>query len=587
MTSYFRRHWLAFAILIIGAFLSVTSGWNDSLIVDEIPHIGAGYSYVSQQDMRLNIEHPPLAKDFAGFPLLFVNIPHSIFSSAFWQTDTNAQWEFGRALIFNTFHNADTIRRLAHLPMLFFYLTAGWILYLWVTSLRDKRAGLIALCFYVFSPTILAHSHFVTTDVPALWGAMLAITFFFRWLALPSRKTFAYALLALGLALLCKFSLILLLPFFVVVSLLYEVAFQNQKRILNTFILILSSILLVVWPVYLFHVRHYPIERQHADTLVITGYYSPGTLSNAIIWMSDKPFIRALGHYGLGFLMTLQRTQGGNITYFFGKVTTSSFSSYFPLVYLMKEPIPWLILLGTTMIFGLYSILSIKRKQLHESAIFDWLRMHFFIFCMAIWVFLYITASITSNLNIGIRHLLPIYPPLIALVTLIIISFYDRTNSEKLRYVSRAIFLGLVTWTILEVVWAFPLYLPYFNELVGGSSGGYRYVVDSNLDWGQDLIRFSDWIKKEKISKITFDYFGWSDPAYYLGDAYIWSSSTRFVDAEDFKKRNQSDGWLAVSATFLQNASGEGQTATPNYLWLKAFQPITVIGHSIFIYRIK
>jgi hypothetical protein len=303
--------------------------------------------------------------------------------------------------------------------------------------------------------------------------------------------------------------------------------------------------------------------------------------------MSDKPFIRALGHYGLGFLMTLQRTQGGNITYFFGKVTTSSFSSYFPLVYLMKEPIPWLILLGTTMIFGLYSILSIKRKQLHESAIFDWLRMHFFIFCMAIWVFLYITASITSNLNIGIRHLLPIYPPLIALVTLIIISFYDRTNSEKLRYVSRAIFLGLVTWTILEVVWAFPLYLPYFNELVGGSSGGYRYVVDSNLDWGQDLIRFSDWIKKEKISKITFDYFGWSDPAYYLGDAYIWSSSTRFVDAEDFKKRNQSDGWLAVSATFLQNASGEGQTATPNYLWLKAFQPITVIGHSIFIYRIK
>ena len=118
--------------------------------------------------------------------------------------------------------------------------------------------------------------------------------------------------------------------------------------------------------------------------------------------------------------------------------------------------------------------------------------------------------------------------------------------------------------------------------------GGHHWVVDSNLDWGQDLVRLRNFVKENNIPRIEFDYFGWADPYYYLKNSYIWSNSTKYLDAKDFKTRNQSDGWLAVSVTFLQGSEGAYDQPNPiNYNWLKAYNPTVVIGNSIFIYRIK
>jgi hypothetical protein len=150
------------------------------------------------------------------------------------------------------------------------------------------------------------------------------------------------------------------------------------------------------------------------------------------------------------------------------------------------------------------------------------------------------------------------------------------------------IFSFLLSWYVVENIKVYPYYLTYFNQVAGGPSGGYKYVTDSNLDWGQDLIRFSDWVKKNNIPKIEFDYFGWADPYYYLKDRYIWLSSSKYKDGSDFRARNQSDGWLAISATFLQGSQGPYDMPNPtNYLWLNSHQPVTVIGHSIFVYHIQ
>mgnify|MGYP001581265108 FL=1 len=141
---------------------------------------------------------------------------------------------------------------------------------------------------------------------------------------------------------------------------------------------------------------------------------------------------------------------------------------------------------------------------------------------------------------------------------------------------------------MVENIKVYPLYLTYFNQVAGGPSGGYRYVTDSNLDWGQDLIRFSNWVKKNNIPKIEFDYFGWADQSYYLGSRFEWMSRGKYLDAEDFKARNKSNGWLAISVTYLQETQGPPERPQyPNYLWLKSYQPVAVIGHSIFVYRIQ
>ena len=124
--------------------------------------------------------------------------------------------------------------------------------------------------------------------------------------------------------------------------------------------------------------------------------------------------------------------------------------------------------------------------------------------------------------------------------------------------------------------------------MAGGPAGGYKYVDDSNLDWGQELVRFSDWVKENNIKKIGFDYFGWADPSYFLGNRYEYVNSTKYKDADDFMKRNDTDGWIAVSYTFLNRAGGLSDSPRyPNYDWLKAREPITIIGYSIYVYRIQ
>src|SRR3989338_6645520 len=112
--------WVAIFIIAIASILAIASAWNDSVIVDEVPHIGAGYSYLVKRDMRLNPEHPPLAKDLAAIPLLFLKLKQDVFSSKAWLTDVNGQWDFGRALIFG--NDANLITRAVKLPMILFFI---------------------------------------------------------------------------------------------------------------------------------------------------------------------------------------------------------------------------------------------------------------------------------------------------------------------------------------------------------------------------------------------------------------------------------------------------------------------------------
>src|SRR3989344_6187549 len=160
--SNFQIKLLGTIIITSAVVLSITSAWNDSIIVDEIPHIGAGYSYLVKQDMRLNPEHPPLAKDLAAIPLLFLKLKQGVFDTKSWQSDLNGQWEFGRKLIFNSGNDANQITHLVKLPMLLFFVLSAILIFRWAKKLYGNKAGLIALILFSFSPTVLAHSRFVT-----------------------------------------------------------------------------------------------------------------------------------------------------------------------------------------------------------------------------------------------------------------------------------------------------------------------------------------------------------------------------------------------------------------------------------------
>ena len=543
--SFSWSNQVALAITAVATALAVTSVWNDSVIVDEVPHIGAGYSYLVKRDMRLNPEHPPLAKDLAAIPLLFLNLKQDAFNTKAWLTDINGQWEFGRALIFGSGNNADLITRAAKMPMLLFFIGSAWIIFVWTRNLYGDKAALIALILFCFSPTILAHSRFVTTDMPALFGVLSATYFFLAYLKAPSRNKFVLAALFFGIALLLKFSTVLLVPFFLIIGIF------KWRSFLKIILMVACGFIFVVGPVYQLQITNYPPARQYADTANLLAS-NTNPLKPLVVWASDKPIIRAYAQYGLGLLMVTQRATGGNQVYYRGETyITSAGHGYFPFVYLIKEPLAWLALLATAIAVAIAK--SVKRKA----------QINFEEIAMLLWLLIYWGISIKSNLNIGVRHLLPVYPFMIMLVSGQAIKLYSY------KAVKLAVPI-LLAWYIFANLRVFPYYLTYFNELAGGPSGGHNYVVDSNLDWGQDLKRLAMWTRKNKIENLQLDYFGWADQAYYLGNNFIWLTS----------KQRPAPGYFAVSATYLMN------NIHGDYSWLADKTPATIIGNSIFVYKI-
>jgi len=601
-----RTNLIVLIIIAISLILSILSIREDSFIVDEIPHIAAGYSYLVKGDMRLNPEHPPLAKDLAAIPLIFANLNKDVFSTKFWQEDLNGQWEFGRRLIFNSGNNAEQIKYLVRIPMLLFFVLSSLLIFKWGQKLYGNLGSIIALLLFSFSSTVLAHSRFVTTDVPALFGVLLATYFFVSYLRSSTKKSLFIASLAFGIALLLKFSTFLLVPFFLILALIYGFVKNPRpadgsapwlghkikdaaKTLVPTIIIFIIGFVIIVWPVYHLHTRNYPPQRQRNDTVQLLSSYGNRTFAEPVIWASDKPTLRAAAQYGLGLLLVNQRAVGGNTAFFLGEVSRFGWHSYFPIVYFLKEPFSWWALL----LIALVSAALRWRYAVKEWANrgYNFVRNNLEEFSMILWLVIYWGLSVNSTLNIGVRHLLPTYPFAILLVSGVISkiakSYQTKFYHKKLVAFYLLIFT-LISWYIYENIKTFPYYLTYFNQAAGGPSGGYKYVVDSNLDWGQDLVRLRNFVKENNIPRIEFDYFGWADPYYYLKNSYIWSNSTKYLDAKDFKTRNQSDGWLAVSVTFLQGSEGAYDQPNPiNYNWLKAYNPTVVIGNSIFIYRIK
>lgn len=584
---------LAGIILTVASILAVASAWNDSLIVDEIPHVGAGYSYVRMFDMRLNPEHPPLAKALAALPLRFMTLDESVFETSQWQIDVNGQWNFGRRLIFDSGNNAILITHLVKIPMLSFFVIAGIFVFLWTKKRYGSKAALLALALYAFCPTVLAHARFVTTDVPALFGIIVSSYCFIAYLKDPTVKRFWFAVLALGLALLCKFSTVLLIPYFIILAVVWMFSTgrneSNQKQQFLLFgkslLIILFSFVFVIWPFYFILSFNYPVDVQLNATQKLLAPNPHQNYARVVVWMADKPVLRSLAVYGTGLLMVVHRSEGGNQVYFNGVVEEKTAGpKYFPFVYFIKEPLAWWALVATAFIFFLYSLISTKKNR--RINIPSLIKDHFDELAMILWLGIYWYTSIRSTLNIGVRHLLPIYPFTIILVSgqlsLLYHAIKRRSTSFNVRLLAYEIFLFLMLgWFAFENLSVFPYYLSYFNETVGGPKGAYRYVVDSNLDWGQDLKRLATWVDEHHIASIELDYFGWSNPSYYLRDKFLWLTAKKFKGAEDFKARNTSNGWIAVSATFIMN------NFDTNYAWLYARKPVTVIGNSIFVYHIE
>lgn len=561
------------SILVVSFLLMLSVSRQESATMDELAHIPAGYSYLRYLDYRLNPEHPPLVKVLSAIPLVFLKLNFPVNDSS-WIQDVNGQWAVGNQFIYHSGNDADQIIFWARLGPIILTLLLTVLIYIWAKELLGERWALLPTFLFGLSPTVLTHGHYVTTDIGAALGVVLATYFFIKFLLKPSGEHLIFAGLAFGVAQLMKFSAALLVPYFVILVLIWCLRRRSWFRYFLSLIAIFFIGAFLVYLVYFVFTFHYPLAKQAADTkLILTSFKYPW-LSDLNIKMAESKLFRPLAHYLLGVLMAFQRSAAGNTAYFLGKVSSGGWWYYFPVVFLSKESLPSLILIGLAFIFGVFRLIKTKIYKLKFLS--DYLGTHFPEFSMLVFIVFYWLYSMNSQLNIGFRHILPTLPFIYILTTA---GLKNWVNSRRLASIFK---LGLIFtflfWFFLETVWAYPFYLSYFNQLAGGVSQGYRVATDSNYDWGQDLKRLKDWADKNLPAgrQVAVDYFGGGDVQYYLGDkAELWQSA----------RGNPKDigiEWLAVSVNTIQTAN--------EYYWLRELrnllQPDFRAGTSIFIYHL-
>lgn len=610
MEAFLKKHYkyVITVIMIFFVTVSVLNAKNDSATFDEVAHIPAGYSYVTQADTRLNPEHPPLLKDLIGIPLTFLDLKFDT-TGDFWTGKNlnriwdDGQWLAGKHLLYEAGNNPDQILFWARLPIILISVLLGLFLFKWGKEIGGTLCGLLVLTLYAFDPNILGHNHYVTTDIGIATFLTFAFYYFLKFIKNPTWKNVLIGGFFLGLVNLVKFSSLMAYPILGLVLISYpfikrlshaeakdEKKYLRLRIFLNYFgkgLVAFAISMAVVWVLYFANTFKMPQEIIAKQINFSFPLDDPNPLSqitnHSLSALNTTAITKPLAEYFLGVTMVFKRVAGGNGAYFLGNVSSKASTIYFPLVFVLKETLPFLMLILFALFFSLTQTFGTLAAGLREKN----LKKH----CKHFWqtsvteytllgfIILYSYLSITGNLNIGLRHLFPIIPLLYLLVAK---KVFDVLRGRHIvtKHQIQILLGALVIWIILIPVFTYPHYVSYFNPIVGGSKNGYRYVTDSNVDWGQDLKRLKIWLDQNpQIEKIHVDYFGGSKPEMVLGSKYVqWWDSMRPVEA----------GWYAISANSLQTSIYDkvNKNASNNYAWTNNFKPVTMIGNSILIYYV-
>jgi len=531
------RTTLAIAFLLICLFIiqGVVFIRANSQTYDEAMHLAAGYSYLTRHDFRLEPQNPPLIKEYLALPVfLAYRLPFNPDSQR-WNDD--AEHLVGYDFLYKSSVHADEIIALSRLFNLFLGVgviaLVGW----WASRLWGGGAAMLAMALASLDPNFVAHSSLVTTDVGVTLLIFLSAYLFWEYFLSPRWWLLIATGIAVGMALNAKFSGILLfaiMPLIVVLSLALDRNYfllPSKKRGQAGYHLVQSATLLLL--IFLLAMLAIP-----------PVYFFQGFQA----WLS-------------GFYRFLTLAQAGQSAFFLGEYSYQGWWNYFLVAFLIKTPVGSLILIVASIVFWRWGSALRSRDAI-------------FLLVPVLAVFL---ATTQAKVDIGLRHILPVYPFLFVLAGRLATIHVGPGPLMPL-------LLGVpLIFTAISSVRISPHHIAYFNELVGGPDQGYRYLVDSNLDWGQDLKGVKSYMEKERLPIIYLSYFGTAPPSYY-GIRYQYVPGTWPLEWPPPAERVPADAprkMLAISANNLQELATFND---PLFRWLRARQPITKIGYSIFVY---
>jgi 4-amino-4-deoxy-L-arabinose transferase-like glycosyltransferase len=561
-------------VVVVGLMIGAMR--QESATVDETVFLGAGWSYWHGYRYRLNPEHPPAMQLLAAVPAAITGVRLSPFGAAllngqamaetcerwdlrsnrdplptavlfprgpsFYHYPFNEQSLFGGLFVYSGLNDAERLLFWGRLCAVALTLLTGLLVFLWTGNLKAAPVGVLAAAMFLLNPVILAYGHIVQSDIGMALMFPLAVWMFARWIETPGWRTCAWAGLTAGVALVTKFTAVILVPAFLVLWLLGRRYRGGLRRARWKQILVMAGIAWgVVLLVYLLRWKPAPpIDAVTAARLGVPPWFV---------------FLRPIlipSEFFKGLALTLQHAHSGHESYLNGIWSDRGWWYYFPLAFAMKTPLSFLL-------FSVAGALAAirYRKELRFAELAAWAG-----------AIVYLGCSMFSRANLGVRHVLPLYPLLAVGATCALSRWAASWAEAHRKSVGRAgglfVALGLVSVTL-----SYPFYICYLNPLAGGVEYGYRHLLDSNYDWGQDVTRLKRFLDERGIGRIYLCYFGTQQAIEY------YRIPNDFVDSP--AARQIREGYLVISAQALMR---------PEWNWLReSYQPVARVGYTLFVYR--
>jgi 4-amino-4-deoxy-L-arabinose transferase-like glycosyltransferase len=505
------------ALLAAMGAAMLTAALEENDIYDEGGHLAAGWAYLTVQDFDFNAEHPPLGNLISALPLLWLN-PRLPTEHPSWRT--RAAPVAGALFLYRNRVRPAILLLAGRAATMLFAVLLGGVIAVWTRRRFGSGPALAALFLYATDPNFTAHGHYVTTDLFAAFFIFLAALMWDRHLRKGSGRTLVMAGLVFGMALAAKFSALALAPALVLLDWIERG--RPELRRLAEYVALCSIAAFVVGLTY------------WSDTWkMITGDLSP------------------LRHpYWMGLQYLAEHNRAGRPSYLLGMLSNHGWWYYFPVAFAVKTPTAPLLLALAAPLWGFARLARRWPVLVAPPAI-------------------YFALSLTSHLNLGIRHLLPVYPFLFVLLGAGLFELRRRMRVWALVLLSAV--------QVTEWVGAWPYFLAFFNSLAGGSSNGWRYLADSNLDWGQDVKRLKTYLDRLGASEACLAYFGTTDVAYY-GIRRRTLPLTWEKEA-----RERTDCVAAVSVNLLLGL----YVKRGSYDWLGEREPLARVGYSIYVYDLR
>jgi hypothetical protein len=564
-----QREWLVYvAVSVMLAWYyawALSAAATKSIAFDELLHVTGGYSYWKFGDFRLHGENGNLPQRWAALPLFLSDTHFPELSADEWAMP-NMQ-AIGNAFFYASGNDADSMLRRSRAMIGLLGVALGLLVFLSARSLLGTAPALVSLGLFAFCPSTLAHGALTTSDMATTLFFTASVLGIWRVLHFVNWPTLAFSSLMIGCLFVSKFSAILIVPMGAV---LLAVRLISRQPMLISFgsktwkvdqwylrlLIYLTTIafqglvvLIVIWGFYNFRYGMFATQSEdNAANSVIAANVpklpwsdnldESKLVGRFIAGMRDAHFLPEGYLFGFAYVL---RNAGSRAAFLNGDYRLHGWPQFFPYCALVKTPITLFVLstLAAAWIIREWYAAG-ETWQARAMAMGGSLYR-----TAPLWVLftVYWIVAITSHLNIGHRHVLPTYPPMLILAGCSwlwvaerrsasapsprLTADHDRSGRRIMNWLAVrrhpllavAVLASLVSFAT-ESLLNWPNYLAYFNQFIGSRTNAYRHLVDSSLDWGQDLPTLKHWLVEAGLNdsqdeKPYLSYFGTGNPDYY------------------------------------------------------------------------